>query len=156
TSYETVIPAEESPFDYGSAWGPRGIEMVVSAVDEDGEQVRAHVRSTIIWYPSDESNAAALTVAAPVTPTAAEWASALTEGTSVAQISGPRVEGILGRLLEDAVTWGVDAALLDEVPPTALKPFLPAAPGEDPTEQGGEAAVPDPPQWEPARSSGEL
>src|SRR5699024_2946592 len=38
TSYEMVIPAEDSPFDYGSAWGPRGIEMVVSAVDEDGEQ----------------------------------------------------------------------------------------------------------------------
>ncbi len=154
--YEMVIPAEDSPFDYGSAWGPRGIEMVVSAVDEDGEQVRAHVRSTIIWYPSDESNAAPLTVAAPVTPTAAEWAAALNEGVSVAETSGPRLEGILGHLHEHAVTWGVDAALLDEVPPTRLEPFLLAAPGEEPAEQGEGTAVSDPLQWEPAAKSGEL
>src|SRR5699024_6762062 len=50
----------------------------------------------------------------------------------------------------------VDAALLDEVPPTRLGPFLPAAPGEEPAEQGDETAVPDPLQWEPAKSSGEL
>src|SRR5690625_4552782 len=154
--YEMIIPAEDSPFDYGSAWGPRGIEMVVSAVDEDGEQVRAHVRSTIIWYPSDESNAAALTVAAPVTPTAAEWAAALNEEVVIAETSGPRLEGVLGHLHDHAVTWGVDAALLDEVPPTRLEPFLPTAPGEELAEQGEDAEESDPLQWEAAAKSAEL
>src|SRR5699024_10939426 len=44
--YEMVIGAESSPFDYGSAPGPRGIELVVTATDDDGDSLRDHVRST--------------------------------------------------------------------------------------------------------------
>lgn len=133
--YEMVIPVENSPFDYGSEIGARGIELVVTATDGDGERARDHVRSTIIWYPHPDSPATPVSVAVPLTPTESEWLEALSAHSPVAEASNQRITGIVEELAGDDVTWGVDASILDSIPASRLADFLPP---DDSTDEGEE------------------
>lgn len=131
TAYQMTIPKEDSPFDYGSQWGPRGIELVVTgttdpADDDAPTSVSAATRSTILWFPPDAAAPTPLTVAVPLSATDSEWKAALQEDQPVAQTAAGRLTDVLTELGSREVTWGVDAAILDDVPPSHLRALLPA------------------------------
>lgn len=127
--FEMVIGLDNSPFDYGSANGPRGIELIVTATAADGETIRDHTRSTLIWY-QEETPPVPLTVAVPLTATAAEWQEAITSATPVAQAAAPRLLAVLAELAEVDITWGVDSAVIDAIPPAQIEYVQPTDPAD--------------------------
>src|SRR5690625_4007121 len=116
TSFTMVIEVDNSPFDYGSKPGARGVELIVTANDDDDRTVKDAERSTLIWHPSDDSEPTPLTVAVPLTPTKAEWRHALTQSTSAAKESSERLSGVGDALSRHRITWGLDVAVLVPAP----------------------------------------
>lgn len=133
-SFDIEIPPESSPFDYGSASGARGMELVVTARTSDGDPVSSSVRSTVLWLSSDHSEPTPITVGVPLTPTAEEWNAALTLADPVAVHSAPRVVEVLTELGAEELTWGVDPALLDSTPLDRLSELFPVQEADEPIE----------------------
>ena len=112
-SYEITLSPEESPFYAGAAWGPRGI-----AVEATSGQVQASQRTTVLWYPDEQQVSAPteLSVLVPLTATAQEWASAGTQGTSLAEAAAGRLGPVLQAADSPRVSWALDPALLETQP----------------------------------------
>src|SRR5699024_2263333 len=107
------IPAKDSPFSEYSEWGPRGI-----AVTATSGQVRDAQRTTVLWYPDHDpiETTTELTVVAPLTPTSQEWATAVSEGQSVAAAAADRLAPVVRKTQRASISWALDPALLDGGP----------------------------------------
>ena len=108
--FTVTIPADASPFSEYSTWGPRGIEVQLS-----GGETYVEVRSVILWFPTDSPLSAPteLSILAPLTPTVAEWSTALEEDRPVGEVAARRVTALLDATADAEVSWALDPALLD-------------------------------------------
>lgn len=120
TTFTMNVPPEESPFDYGSQPGPRGIELIVTATTSEGDSVKDQVRSTIMWFPEEESSTP-INVAIPLTPSPKDWEKARKSQVPVISPAFERLANTLGAFEDLPVIWGVDASLLDSVPVGSLE-----------------------------------
>lgn len=114
--FTMVVDVDNSPFDYGSKPGVRGIEHIVTGVDDEGTTLRDSDRSTLIWYPQDQVDPIPLTIAVPLTPTKTEWRQALNHHTPVADASAERLTSVIEAFNSQEVTWGIDGSVVDSVP----------------------------------------
>ncbi|TDE98756.1 hypothetical protein EXU48_00685 [Occultella glacieicola] len=127
-AFTVSIPSDQSPFGGSPAWGPRGIEIVVS---DAGETWRT--RSELLWYPETLETTARteVTVLLPLTPTAQEWAAATQQDVLVGQVAAPRITALVEATRDLPVAWALDPVLLEL--PVGSEPTG-AEPGEqDPT-----------------------
>ncbi|MBK5248202.1 MAG: hypothetical protein JJE50_02020 [Actinomycetales bacterium] len=108
--FTVTIPADASRFSEYSTWGPRGIEVQLS-----GGETYVEVRSVILWFPTDSPLSAPteLSILAPLTPTVAEWSTALEEDRPVGEVAARRVTALLDATADAEVSWALDPALLD-------------------------------------------
>ncbi|SEE76463.1 DUF6049 family protein [Ruania alba] len=109
--FTITLPADRSPFD-GALWGPRGIEVRAVA-----EGTVAAERTALLWYPGEPQVSAPteLSVLVPFTPTAQEWSASVAEDRPVAEVAAERLGPVLEEM-PDGVGWGIDAALLENLP----------------------------------------
>lgn len=104
-------------FDQFSAWGPRGIEVQASA----GAPAFATARTTLLWYPGgpDAPSPVEQTMLAPLTPTAQEWRTALSEQLPVGEVAAERLLAVLDAV-GPTTSLAVDPVLLESRAPGAV------------------------------------
>lgn len=113
TSFALTVPAGEFPLSTtSSAWGPRGLEVVVSATI-DGSTLEAAARTLMVWTPPSTAVPTALSVIVPLAPTAAEYTTAAEQGLGLASVSGDRIMTLAtATSASAAVGWAVDPVVL--------------------------------------------
>lgn len=140
-----ALPADQSPFDAASQWGPRGIQ-----VEFVSGGVTASVRSVVLWHPGPELPIPVADVALilPLSPTSNEWQQSIGSGLPVSEIAGPRLLKLIEQFDQPEVAWALDPALLarpDESFNTdAGTDPEPADPSPQSTDSEADAEDPDP------------